>query len=105
MPGVKRVIVREVPSVSTRRALLERKDVDLSFGIPDKDAKELVSKDGLKVTATPIENCIYCLGVNLKFDPFKQKKVRQAIAYAVPYEEIFQGCRIRKWRQDVGWGV
>jgi peptide/nickel transport system substrate-binding protein len=85
---------RDVPCSSAR-------DVDLSFGIPDKDAKELVGKPGLNVAATPIENCIYCLGVNLKFDPFKDKKVRQAIAYAVPYEEIFKaaafGNGVKMW--------
>ncbi len=113
LPGVKRVVVREVPSISTRRALLERKDVDLSFGIPDKDANELKGKDGLTVTATPIENCIYCLGVNLKFKPFQEKKVRQAIAYAVPYEEIFKaaayGNGVKMWGgksakpEDISW--
>ncbi len=101
LPGVKRVVVREVPSSATRRALLERRDVDLSFGVPAKDAKELIGKPGLKVAATPIENCIYCLGVNVTFDPFKDKKVRQAIAYAVPYEEIFQaaafGRGVKMW--------
>jgi peptide/nickel transport system substrate-binding protein len=92
LPGVRRVVVREVPSSATRRALLERKDIDLSFGIPDKDAKELAGKDGIDVAATPIENCIYCLCPNLSFEPFKDKKVRQAVAYAVPYEEIFQAA-------------
>lgn len=113
LPGIKRVVVREVPSSSTRRALLERKDVDLSFGIPDKDAKELADKDGLNVAATPIENCIYCLGVNLAFEPFKDRKVRQAIAYAVPYEEIYQAAAfetgVKMWGasstkpSDVAW--
>ncbi len=90
LPGVKRVVVREVPSLATRRALIERGDVDLSFGIPDKDTKELAQKKGIKVTATPIENAIYCVGLNLKFEPFQDKKVRQAVAYAIPYEEIFK---------------
>ncbi len=90
LPGVKRVVVREVPSQATRRALIERGDVDLSFGISDKDAQELAAKDNVEVVTTPIENCIYCLGVNLAFEPFKDKKVRQAIAYSVPYEEIFK---------------
>lgn len=113
LPGVKRVVVREVPSSATRRALLERKDIDLSFGIPDKDAKELAGKPGLKVAATPIDNCIYCLCPNLKFDAFKDKKVRQAIAYAVPYEEIFNaaafGTGVKMWGgasakpADIAW--
>ncbi len=100
-PAVKRVIVREVPSLSTRRALIERKSVDLSFGIPDKDTSELEENTKLKVTATPIENCLYVVGVNLKFEPFKDKKVRQAIAYSIPYNEIFiagaYGNGVKMW--------
>ncbi len=90
LPGVKRVIVREVPSGATRRALIERGDVDLSFGVSDKDAKELAAKDNVSVVGTPIENCLYCLCPNLAFEPFQDKKVRQAVAFAVPYEEIFK---------------
>lgn len=104
LPGVKRVVVREVPSISTRRALIERGDVDLSFDIPDKDAKELAKKKNVQVVATPIENCIYCVGLNLSFKPFQDKKVRQAVAYAIPYEEIFNaaayGNGVKMWGAD-----
>jgi peptide/nickel transport system substrate-binding protein len=90
VPGVKRVIVREVPSPATRRALIERGDIQMSFDVPNKDAKELAGKDGLTMTVTPVENAIYCLCPNLKFAAFQDKRVRQAIAWAVPYEEVFQ---------------
>jgi len=90
LPGVQRVIVREVPSQATSRALVERGDVQLAFGIPDKDASELASKPGVKVVSTPIENCLYCVGLNVNFEPLKDVKVRQAIAYAVPYADIFK---------------
>ena len=92
LPGVKRVVVREVPSQATSRALVERGDVNLAFGIPDKDAQELAAKGDVAVVGTPIENCIYCVGLNVNFDPFKDKKVRQAVAYAIPYEEIFKAA-------------
>lgn len=90
LPGVKRVIVREVPSPATRRALIERGDIQMSFNMPNKDAKELVGKEGLTIHTTPIENSIYCLNPNLSFAQFKDKRVRQAIAWAVPYAEVFQ---------------
>jgi peptide/nickel transport system substrate-binding protein len=92
LPGVQRVVVREVPSQATSRALVERGDVHLAFGIPDKDAKELAAEGKVDVVGTPIENCIYCLCPNLAFEPFQDKKVRQAIAYAVPYEEVFKAA-------------
>ncbi len=92
LPAMQRVIVREVPSTSTRRALVERGDVHISFDIPAKDAKELKSNPKLKVVGTPIENAMYILGLNLKYGPLKDKTVRQAIAYTVPYEEIFKNA-------------
>lgn len=88
--AVQRVVLREVPSPATRRALLERGDVQMSFNVPNKDAKELADEAGITVNTTPIENSIYCLCPNLSFEPFKDKRVRQAIAWAVPYEEVFQ---------------
>ena len=51
--------MREVPSLATRRALIERGDVQLSFQIPNKDAKELAENKrvrvvGIKVTLDKI---------------------------------------------------
>ncbi|EFL90909.1 ABC transporter substrate-binding protein [Ahrensia sp. R2A130] len=88
LPAIKRVVVREVPSPATRRALVERGDVQMAFGIPDKDAAELADK--IDVFSTPVENCIHCLCPNNSFEPFQDPDVRKAIAYAIPYEDIFQ---------------
>lgn len=90
LPAFERVIVREVPSPATRRALIERGDVQMSFDIPNKDASELAAVDGVDVYSTPIENCIYCLCPNHAFEPFQDPDVRKALAYAIPYEAIFQ---------------
>ena len=87
VPAVQRVIVREVPSQSTRRALIERGDVQVSFDIPDRDAAELADK--MTVHSTPIENCIHCACLNTNFEPFQDANVRKAIAWAIPYEAIF----------------
>ncbi|MCO6187534.1 ABC transporter substrate-binding protein [Rhizobium sp. L1K21] len=87
-PAVKRVIMREVPSAATARALVERGDVQIAFDIPDKDAAELADK--LTVYSTPIDNCINCLCMNFKFEPFQDPNVRKAVAWAVPYEAIFK---------------
>lgn len=88
VPAVKTVIMREVPSAATSRALVERGDVQIAFDIPDKDAAELASK--VTVYSTPIENCIHCLCLNTNFEPFRDANVRKAVAYAVPYEAIFK---------------
>lgn len=113
VPAVKRVIVREVPSQATRRALLERGDIQMSFNMPNKDAKELSEKDDIDIFSTPVENAIYCLCPNLAFEPFKNKLVRQAIAWSVPYEDVFQtaayGRGVKMWGgsstapSDIAW--
>ncbi|TPW26873.1 ABC transporter substrate-binding protein [Martelella alba] len=87
-PAVRRVIVREVPSPATSRALIERGDVQIAYDIPDKDASELADK--LTVYSTPVDNCINCLCMNFNFEPFQDPDVRKAVAYAVPYEAIFK---------------
>ncbi|MEC9264409.1 MAG: ABC transporter substrate-binding protein [Pseudomonadota bacterium] len=89
-PALERVIVREVPSAATRRALLEKGDADFYMDVPPKDAKELMEGGKLKVSGAPIDNCLHVLGLNVNFAPFDNKLVRQAIAYAVPYAEILQ---------------
>lgn len=90
LPGARRVIVREVPNAANRRALLERGDVQMSFNMPNKDAQELSGQNDISVFSTPIENCIHCVGLNYSFEPFQDPDVRKAVAYAIPYADIFQ---------------
>ena len=94
--GVERVIIREVPSPATRRALIERGDVDISMDLPPKDTKELFDQGKVKVVGTPVENSYHAIGLNMKFEPFKDKRVRQAVAYAMPYEKIFTAAAFER---------
>ena len=88
MPKVKRVIWRIVPSAGNRRALLERGDADISFDLPNKDFAEIKAAGKLNVVSTPYTNGIQYLGMNVTRPPFNNPKVRQAVAYAVPYQKI-----------------
>lgn len=101
LPAMERVIVREVPSFSTRRALIEKGDVDVALNLPNKDAKELASQGKLTVVSTVLDNNLHAVGLNLNFAPFKHPKVRQAMAYAMPYEAIFTsaayGLGVKMW--------
>lgn len=90
LPGAKRVIIREVPSASTRRALLEKGDADVSLDLPAKDFRELADSGKVSVQGAPIENSMSALGLNMNFEPFQKKLVRQAVAYAIPYDDIFE---------------
>ncbi|MDX1606344.1 MAG: ABC transporter substrate-binding protein, partial [Candidatus Competibacterales bacterium] len=89
LPAMRRVIIREVPSAATRRALLERGDIDINVDVKAKDALELQEAGRVKVVGTPIENSLAALGLNVAMAPFDDKRVRRAIAHAIPYREIF----------------
>ena len=92
VPEVGRIIVREIPSSSTRRALVERGDIQISQDLPPRDAANLSERDDVDVVGAPIENCVHALGLNVDFEPFRDKRVRQAIAYAIPYQQIFEAA-------------
>jgi peptide/nickel transport system substrate-binding protein len=88
LPKVRRVIWRMVPSAGNRRALLERGDADISYELPNKDFVELKDAGKLNIVSTPFSNGIQYLGMNVTQPPFDNLKVRQAVAYAVPYQKI-----------------
>ncbi|HWK97957.1 MAG TPA: ABC transporter substrate-binding protein [Pseudolabrys sp.] len=88
LPKIKRVIWRMVPSAGNRRALLERGDADISYELPNKDFVELKDSGKLNIVSTPFSNGCQYLGMNVKNTPFDNPKVRQAVAYAVPYQKI-----------------
>ena len=92
LPKIRRVIVREIPSAGTRRAMLEKGDADLSFELPPKDFAEIAREGKLKVTGIPIENSHRYLGMNVVNPPFNNLKVRQAVAHVLPYEKIFSSA-------------
>lgn len=88
LPPLRRVIWRTVPSAGNRRALVERGDADISFDIPPRDFAEMAASGRLKTSSHPIGNGMWCIELNVTMPPFDNVKVRQAIAYAVPYQKI-----------------
>jgi peptide/nickel transport system substrate-binding protein len=88
LPKTKKIIWRMVPSAGNRRALLERGDADISYDLPNKDFVELKQDGKLVIVSTPYSNGIQYIGMNVKSPPFYNLKVRQAVAYAIPYQKI-----------------
>ena len=88
LPKTKKIIWRMVPSAGNRRALLERGDADISYDLPNKDFVELKSDGKLNIVSTPYSNGIQYIGMNVKNPPFDNIKVREAVAYALPYQKI-----------------
>ncbi len=92
LPKLRRVVYRQIASAGTRRALLEKGDVDMSVGLPPKDYAELAQEGKVKVIGVAIQNDLVFLDLNVKIPPFDNPKVRQAMSYAMPYKEIISSA-------------
>jgi len=103
LPAMKRVIYREVPAAGTRRALLEKGDVDVSKGLPPKDYAELAEAGKVKVIGTLMQNEMFYVDLNTKMAPFDNKLVRQAVAWALPYDAIMSQALYH--RAEPLWGA
>jgi len=92
LPEIKKVIWRIVPSAGNRRALMERGDADISFDLPSKDTADLKKDGKLAIISNPITNGMYSVELNVKNPPFNNEKIRQAVAYALPYQKIMDAA-------------
>jgi peptide/nickel transport system substrate-binding protein len=92
MPQLKKVIWRTIPSQGNRRALMERGDADISFDLSSKDTSEMKKESKLVIISNPIGNGMYSIDLNVKNPPFDNEKVRQAVAYALPYQKIMDAA-------------
>ncbi|RTL61445.1 MAG: ABC transporter substrate-binding protein [Hyphomicrobiales bacterium] len=88
----KRIILQSVPEAATRANLVERGDADIVIDLQPTDAAALEAKGKLKVISTPQYNAITFVSFNNKIPPFDNPNVRKAIAYAIPYEDIFKAA-------------
>jgi peptide/nickel transport system substrate-binding protein len=102
LPKIQRVIWRMVPSAGNRRALMERGDADISFDLPPKDVSEMAQEKKVVVIGTPVENAIIYFDMNVKMPPFDNVKVRQAVAYAIPYQKIMDAVMFGRGKPMFG---
>ena len=92
LPQLRRIIARDIASPSTRRALIERGDADVSYGLPPKDFKDLLDAGKINVVGVPIPNGVWGCYLNTQVGPFKDVRLRQAVAWVMPYEKIMQAA-------------
>ena len=88
----KRVIVQSVPEPATRANLVERGDADIVVDLQASDVQSLESKGALKVISTPQYNSVTFISMNNRMPPFDNINVRRAIAYALPYDDMFKAA-------------
>jgi peptide/nickel transport system substrate-binding protein len=89
VPPITEIRWRAVPSAADRLALLSRGDVDIAEGLTGEQLKGLTESGDVQVISRP-SNILRSLILNTKKPELADAKVRQAIAYAIPYDQIIQ---------------
>ncbi len=87
VPAIRRVLWQTIPSPENRVAALLRGDADVVQDLPPKDVEHLEHSPKVKVISVPTTEFQF-IGMNNQMPPFDNVKVRQAIAYALPYDAM-----------------
>ncbi|MCM3006996.1 ABC transporter substrate-binding protein [Priestia koreensis] len=89
-PKLEKVIFTVIPENSARLNALKTGEVDLIDGVNYSDVPSVKSDSNLQVITRPSLNVAY-LGLTSTRGPLKDKKVRQALNYAVNKKELIEG--------------
>lgn len=97
-PKVDKVILKIVPDATQRLLLLKKGEVDLVEEPPVKEIDSLKQDPNVRVVSIETPRSTH-LQLNHTIAPFDNKLVRQAVAYAVPYDslvkDVYKGYAIR----------
>lgn len=87
LPKLDKLIFRSIPENSARLNALTTGDIDLADGINPSDAATIEGNDKLQLFKRPSMNVGY-LGMTVTRKPFDDKKVRQAVNYAIDKQAL-----------------
>lgn len=100
-PHFDKVIQKVVPESSTRRQMIESGQADWLEMLPFEHIDDLRNDPNVVITATPsFQNLIGLM--NMEKPPLDNKLVRQAISYAMPYDQIVEHVMSGYARQSRG---
>jgi len=83
-PGV---LLKYLPSADDRALLVQQGSIDLAFGLPASKLNSLRGAAGVFLINAPSRDWNF-LGLANTIPPFNDVRVRQAIAYALPYQTL-----------------
>lgn len=106
-PAIERIRVRFVPGARRRRQLLVDGEVDILPDIGPDEVATLRGAEGVRVAHAP-SGAHVLLAMNCQQEPFTSREVRQAVCYAVPYEQILHDVYLdtaEPWRSPLPMGT
>ena len=81
------VVLRVIPSADERLTALQRGEVDVALGVEPGHLDQCADDSNLRVLSFPSTFC-KVMSLNTTFPPFDDVRVRQAVSYAIPYEQL-----------------
>jgi peptide/nickel transport system substrate-binding protein len=91
-PSVKRLVLKSVPDVTTRLAMLKRGEVDIAYGLAGEIGEEVRRTPGLTLRPTPFVSTHWLVFVD-QWDPkspWHDRRVRLAANHAVDRQAVNQ---------------
>ena len=86
-PVLKRVIMRNVTELANLQAAIETGDADIVQDLGSEQVKALANNPDVQVVKADSTLLVY-IGMNAKSPPLDKLEVREAIRYAINYDEI-----------------
>ncbi len=87
LPYLDEIVYKPIPDETVKKTNLETQNVDWVDSIPPKDVNDMMADENLVVRTVNAPSYWY-LGVNTRREPLDDKRVRQAISYAIDREEL-----------------
>jgi peptide/nickel transport system substrate-binding protein len=88
-PKVDKITYKIVKDASATRMMLEKGDIDIAEKLPADAIDQLSKTPGVKIKLANDWRIVFTI-INCKKPPFDNVKVRQAMSYAINYEELIK---------------
>lgn len=93
---IEQIIFKSAEESTTRRQMIEGGEADIAFDITASDAEAMASDQNLTIEVTDTEKNLQCF-LNVEAGPLQDQKVRQAIAYSFPYQDVIDYVQYGKY--------
>jgi len=84
-PQMGRIFLQDMPEPTAQLLALQQGDIDAAMGLLPGQYKQVGAQPGFQVKSTPTFTIRY-LTMNIGYEPFARKAVRNAVKYALDYE-------------------
>ncbi|WP_210265561.1 ABC transporter substrate-binding protein [Bradyrhizobium aeschynomenes] len=101
-PAMRWAVFQTVPEDTTRVALVERRAADVAVGLTPNAIEGVERRAQARLLLIPMPNQFEFLVMNTQAKPFDDLRVRQAIAHAIPQEDIFRSVFLNRGKRLFG---